>query len=72
VFGVAVLGLLVYAHLPAGSAGDRLGPADGALFVRGLHSAMWVSGLALFAAAALVALLFSRTPLKPPARTSRH
>jgi hypothetical protein len=30
------------------------------LFVRGLHSAMWVSGLALFAAAALVALLFSR------------
>jgi DHA2 family methylenomycin A resistance protein-like MFS transporter len=60
VFGVAVLGLLVYAHLPAGSAGERLGPTDGALFVRGLHSAMWVSGLALFAAAALVALLFSR------------
>jgi DHA2 family methylenomycin A resistance protein-like MFS transporter len=42
VFGVAVLGLLVYAHLSAGSAGERLDPSDGALFVQGLHSAMGV------------------------------
>jgi DHA2 family methylenomycin A resistance protein-like MFS transporter len=61
VFGVAVLGLLVYAHLPSGtSAGGRLGPAHGALFVDGLHTALWVSGLALLGAAVLVALLFSR------------
>ena len=60
VFGVAVLGLLVYAHLPAGSAGGRLDATHGALFVDGLHTALWVSGLALLAAAPLVALLFSR------------
>jgi DHA2 family methylenomycin A resistance protein-like MFS transporter len=72
VFGVAVLGLLVYAHLPAGSAGDRLDPTDGALFVQGLHSALWVSGLALFAAAALVALLFSRQTSETTRVHSRH
>jgi MFS transporter, DHA2 family, methylenomycin A resistance protein len=61
VFGVAVLGLLAYAHLPDGSgAGRRFGPARQSLFIEGLHSAMWVSGLALLAAAALAALLFSR------------
>jgi MFS transporter, DHA2 family, methylenomycin A resistance protein len=61
VFGVAVLGLLVYAHLPSGgTAGGRLDPTHGAAFVDGLHTALWVSGLALLAAAALVALLFSR------------
>jgi DHA2 family methylenomycin A resistance protein-like MFS transporter len=60
VFGVAVLGLLVYAHLPSGgSAGGRLDPTHGALFVDGLHTALWVSGLALLGAAVLVALLFS-------------
>jgi DHA2 family methylenomycin A resistance protein-like MFS transporter len=61
VFGVAVLGLLVDAHLPSGaSAGGRLDPTHGALFVEGLHTALWASGLALLGAAALVALLFSR------------
>jgi DHA2 family methylenomycin A resistance protein-like MFS transporter len=60
VFGIAVLGLLVYAHLPSGSAAGRLDPTHGALFVDGLHTALWVSGLALLGAAALVALLFSR------------
>jgi DHA2 family methylenomycin A resistance protein-like MFS transporter len=60
VFGVAVLGLLVYAHLPSGgSAGGRLDPTRGAQFVDGLHSALWVSGVALLGAAVLVALLFS-------------
>lgn len=60
VFGVAVLGLLIYAHLPNGtSSGGRLSPTQQALFVEGLHHAMWVSGLALLATAALVALLFS-------------
>jgi len=59
VFGVAILGLLVYAHLPTGNAGTRLDPAHSALFVDGLHNALWVSGLALLGAAALVALLFT-------------
>ena len=60
VFGVAVLGLLVYAHLPSGgSAGGRLDPTQGALFVDGLHTALWVSGLALLGAAAVVAAVFS-------------
>jgi MFS transporter, DHA2 family, methylenomycin A resistance protein len=58
VFGVALLGALVYARLP-GAAGPRLDRAQGALFVGGLHNALWVCGLALLAAAALAALLFS-------------
>lgn len=62
VFGVAVLGALVYAHLPTGSsAGRRLSPPHAALFVTGLHHALWVSGLALLAAALLAALLFAAT-----------
>jgi DHA2 family methylenomycin A resistance protein-like MFS transporter len=59
VFGVAALGALVYAQLPAGDAGRRLDPPDGSLFVEGLHGALWVSGLALLGAAALAAVLFS-------------
>jgi DHA2 family methylenomycin A resistance protein-like MFS transporter len=66
VFGVAVLGALVYAGLPGGTGtGGRLGPARQAVFVTGLHHALWVSGLALLAAAALAGLLFTR-----PARTT--
>lgn len=61
VFGVAVLGALVYADLPSGGAGRRLDAAQGLLFVTGLHHALWVSGLALLAAAVLVAALFART-----------
>jgi len=61
VLGVAVLGALVYARLPVTStAGQRLDPAQGALFVDGLHNAVWVSGLALLAAAALAAILLPR------------
>jgi DHA2 family methylenomycin A resistance protein-like MFS transporter len=61
VLGVAVLGALVYAHLPPGSvAGRRLDPPQGSLFVDGLHDALWVSGLALLASALLAAFLFSR------------
>jgi len=58
VFGVALLGALVYARL-SGAAGPRLDRAQGALFVGGLHNALWVCGLALLAAAALAAVLFS-------------
>ncbi len=57
VFGVAVLGALVYAALPAGGIGARLAPARQALFVDGLHHALWVAGLALLAAAGLTARL---------------
>lgn len=48
VFGVAVLGVLVYAHLPGISGtGSRLdAPAQDA-FVLGLHHALWLAGLAL-------------------------
>lgn len=57
VLGVAVLGALVYGQLTRdGPADGRLNPAQAALFVTGLHHALWVSGLALLAAAALVAL----------------
>jgi DHA2 family methylenomycin A resistance protein-like MFS transporter len=48
VLGVAVLGAIVYAH--AGTNG-------GQGFIAGLHAAMWVSGTALLAAAALAAAL---------------
>lgn len=57
VFGIAVLGALVYAHLPAGSTGGRLGPEQGSEFVTGLHHALLLSGIALLAAAVLAAAL---------------
>jgi DHA2 family methylenomycin A resistance protein-like MFS transporter len=60
VFGISVLGALVYASLPAGTAGPPLNAAQGALFVTGLHRALWLAGIALFAAAALAAVLFAR------------
>lgn len=60
VFGVAVLGALVYAHLPPTGAGTRLGPAGGSLFVAGLHNALWLSGLALLTTAALTAAVLFR------------
>ena len=63
VLGVAVLGALVYAHLSPGSvAGRRLDPRHASLFVDGLHHALWVSGLALLAAALLAAVLLPRRP----------
>jgi MFS transporter, DHA2 family, methylenomycin A resistance protein len=71
VFGVAVLGALVYAQLPGGSGtGQQLTPAQEAAFLTGLHHALWVAGIALLAAAALSLLLFTRalprTRLAPP------
>lgn len=60
VFGVSVLGALVYAGLPAGTAGPPLDDAQGALYVTGLHHALWLAGLALLAAAALAAVQLSR------------
>ena len=60
VFGVAVLGALVYAHLPARS-GRRLDAAHATLFVAGLHHALWVSGLALLCAAAISTALLVRS-----------
>ncbi len=72
VFGVAVLGALVYAGLPAGSAGQRLDPAHAALFITGLHRALWVSGLALFASALTVALLTRPVHQRAPADPVRQ
>lgn len=57
VFGVAVLGVLVYARLPGGSAGLRLDPSQSSAFVAGLHNALWVCGLALLGVAVLAAVL---------------
>ena len=59
VLGVAILGALVYAGLPGGHGGALLPPATRPAFVAGLHHAMWLSGLALLAAAALSATLFA-------------
>jgi EmrB/QacA subfamily drug resistance transporter len=71
VFGVAVLGALVYARLPGGSAGQLLGPAAGARFLTGLHHALLVSGSALFAAAAVAALLTRPRPSALPGSRGR-
>lgn len=60
VFGVAVLGALVYARLPGGISGAPLSSASGRLFIAGLHHALWLSGLALLAAAVLAAVLSHR------------
>ena len=49
VFGVAVLGALVYARLPGGAGGEALGPAQALAFTAGLHVALWVCGLVLLA-----------------------
>jgi DHA2 family methylenomycin A resistance protein-like MFS transporter len=63
VFGVAVLGALVYARLPpAASAGRPLPAHQAGLFVGRLHHAVCLSGLVLLGAAALAALLFRRQP----------
>jgi DHA2 family methylenomycin A resistance protein-like MFS transporter len=60
VLGVAVLGALVYAHLPSRpDTGRRLPRLEGLSFVDGLHHAIWVSGIALFVAALLAAIVFS-------------
>jgi DHA2 family methylenomycin A resistance protein-like MFS transporter len=60
VLGVAVLGALVSGHLPrTPDTGRRLQRMQGISFVDGLHHAIWVSGIALFAAALLAALVFS-------------
>jgi DHA2 family methylenomycin A resistance protein-like MFS transporter len=60
VFGVAVLGAVVYAALPGSSTTGRLDPAHGTLFVDGLHIALWVSGIALLVVAAISMVLLPR------------
>jgi len=67
VFGVAVLGALVYAQLPTSGGGRQLDTAHAALFITGLHHALWVSGLALLAAAAITTALLIR-----PAHRRHH
>lgn len=76
VLGVAVLGALVYAPLD-GHDGSGLAPAQHSAFVAGLHHAIWTSGLALLAAAALSAVLLYRsrtggTAEQRPARQRRR
>jgi MFS transporter, DHA2 family, methylenomycin A resistance protein len=73
VFGVAVLGALVYAHLPGTSGGGgRLTPQAGSLFIAGLHNALWASGLALLTAALISAVLIAPTKLASARRRSTH
>jgi DHA2 family methylenomycin A resistance protein-like MFS transporter len=67
VFGVAVLGALVYARLPGGAGGARLGPAQALAFTAGLHVALWVCGLVLLGVAGLVAGLVA-VPARRPSR----
>jgi hypothetical protein len=56
VLGVAVLGAIIDARAAAS------GPRG---FVTGLHAAMWVSGAALFGAAALTAVLLRPATVPP-------
>lgn len=73
VFGVAVLGAVVYAGMPPRAHAEAaFGPAESTSFVSGLHSALWISGLALLGAAVVAAALFvaarsgtSRHPARP-------
>jgi hypothetical protein len=65
VFGVAILGALVYSHLRARAVGGLLTDAQRELFVAGLRHALWLDGIALFAAAALAAILFTRAHPRP-------
>ncbi|HEU5418395.1 MAG TPA: MFS transporter [Streptosporangiaceae bacterium] len=53
VFGVAVLGALVYAALPGSAAAGPLDAAQRQLFTAGLHHALLAGGTALLATAAL-------------------
>lgn len=68
VFGVAVLGALVYAHLPGVGAGVRLDAVARSQFVAGLHDALTVAGLALIGAAAVVAPLVTARTATPARR----
>lgn len=66
VFGVAVLGALIYAQLPGANGTDHpLKEAQRVLFTTGLHHALWVCGLALLAAAATVVLFWARMTQPP-------
>jgi hypothetical protein len=49
-----VLGAVVYARLPGGSAAGLPDAAHRLLFVAGLHGALLVSGVALIATAAVI------------------
>jgi len=62
VFGVSVLGALVYARLTARTVGP-LTHFQRELFVTGLRHALLVDGIALISAAALAATLFARATL---------
>jgi MFS transporter, DHA2 family, methylenomycin A resistance protein len=63
VFGVAVLGALVYAKLPpTASAGPSLPRRQADLFIDGLHDAIWLAGLALLATAVTGAAVLTRRP----------
>jgi MFS transporter, DHA2 family, methylenomycin A resistance protein len=64
VFGVAVLGALVYAQLPDGGGAGQLDAADRLLFVTGLHHALLLAGLALLATAAVIAPALLRAPAR--------
>ena len=64
VFGVAVLGALVYAQLPGGSGTGALDAAGRVLFVTGLHHALLLAGLALLATAVIIAPALLRAPAR--------
>ncbi len=63
VLGVAVLGALTYAHLPAHDSG-HLAPHERDLFVSGLHNALLVAGLALLGTAVLAMTTIPRQPTR--------
>lgn len=75
VLGVAVLGALVYAGIPAAGSSRRLTASGRERFVDGLHHAVWTAGISLVATAVLVAILIAagarargRESAPPPGR----
>ena len=64
VFGVAVLGALVYAELPGWRHRGSLDAPDRELFVLGLHRALWLAGSALLVTAAVIAPALQRAPAR--------
>jgi MFS transporter, DHA2 family, methylenomycin A resistance protein len=70
VFGVSVLGALVYSRLPAHSVSRLVTDTQRGAFVAGLRDALWVEGIALFSAALLAAILFTSAPRERATRNS--
>jgi MFS transporter, DHA2 family, methylenomycin A resistance protein len=71
VFGVAVLGALVYGYLPGSAAAGPLTAAQRQLFTAGLHNALLVAGTALLGTAAVIGC-WAADPLRRRSARAEH